>query len=497
VFFDEFDTKDLDWLKHFLVPMREGIFQWKGSEFPVGRSVFFFAGGTRARFSEFDQGEGTEAFRARKGPDFVSRLSGYIDIKGINPPEVKKAGEISDHGDTSYIIRRALLLRRAMEKKFPQIIDPESKEMAISTSVVRAFLLANKFLHGGRSLDSIVAMSHLHSGPSFGPSDLPAHNLIRMQASDDFLARLAEPSLSAGELEQVAAACHRAFCAVRTAQGWTLGPRDDKRQQHPLLKPYAELDEAGKQRNRASARGAMAHLFGLGLRLRRAAAGKAVAKKLSAGEKTRVMRTEHDRWLRELLLQGWSGAKSTIPALRINQDIVPNAKLRKMERSLDIASMEATLRLLKDMGYSLVKGVRQPAVDDAIALAVRAHRGQKDKRGEPYLLHVLRVMLSQKQDKGRLVGVLHDSLEDTSLTMADLRAAGYSDEICDAVDCLTRRAGEKYEDMIARIKPNPLARLVKLADLNDNLDPNRTPDGDPEVKARLEKYRAALERLQE
>jgi (p)ppGpp synthase/HD superfamily hydrolase len=106
-------------------------------------------------------------------------------------------------------------------------------------------------------------------------------------------------------------------------------------------------------------------------------------------------------------------------------------------------------------------------------------------------------MLSQKQDKGRLVGVLHDSLEDTSLTMADLRAAGYSDEICDAVDCLTRRAGEKYEDMIARIKPNPLARLVKLADLNDNLDPNRTPDGDPEVKARLEKYRAALERLQE
>jgi hypothetical protein len=51
--------------------------------------------------------------------------------------------------------------------------------------------------------------------------------------------------------------------------------------------------------------------------------------------------------------------------------------------------------------------------------------------------------------------------------------------------------------MIARIKPNPLARLVKLADLNDNLDPNRTPDGDPEVKARLEKYRAALERLQE
>jgi (p)ppGpp synthase/HD superfamily hydrolase len=134
-------------------------------------------------------------------------------------------------------------------------------------------------------------------------------------------------------------------------------------------------------------------------------------------------------------------------------------------------------------------------LDDAIALAVRAHRGQRDKRSEPYLLHVFRVMLSQTGEAARIVAVLHDSLEDTPVVLADLRAAGYSDEICEAVDCLTRRPGEPYEETINRIAGNPLARRVKLADLEDNMDPNRVVSGDPGNRERAEKYRAARERL--
>lgn len=273
VFFDEFDTKKLDWLKHFLVPMREGVFQWKGSEFPVGRSVFVFAGGTKSRFEDFDQGETAEDFRESKGPDFVSRLRGYIDVKGINPPEFKRPGEVSDHSDTSHIIRRALLLRLAMQKQFPKIVNPETQEMAISTSVVRSFLLAKKYLHGGRSLESIVSMSHLRSGPSFGPSDLPARNLILMHVTPDFLAMLGETSLTAAEVESIAAACHKAWRKAREDDGWTLGERDDANNKHPMLKDYSELDEGGKKRNRSSARGTLAHLFGLGLKLRREVAG--------------------------------------------------------------------------------------------------------------------------------------------------------------------------------------------------------------------------------
>jgi hypothetical protein len=496
VFFDEFDTNELDWLKHFLAPMRDGVFQWKGSEFPVGRSVFVFAGGTRSRFADFDQTETSEDFRVKKGPDFVSRLRGYIDIKGINPPEVKRHGEVSDHSDTSYIIRRALLLRLALEKQFPAILNPATGEMAIATSVVRSFLLAKKYLHGGRSLESIVSMSHLRSGPSFGPSDLPARNLILIHVTPDFLNMLGETSLSAAEVESIAAACHGAFCKARTDAGWTLGERDDAKKKHPMLKDYADLDEGGKKKNRSSARGTLAHLFGLGFKLRREVAGVPAVAELSESQRNAFMRAEHDRWLRESLLQGWAYGESTNPDLRLNQDIVPYGKLRDIEKPLDLASLDATLLKLSELGYSLTGEVRGRTLDDAIALAVRAHRDQRDKRDEPYLLHVFRVMLSQNDETARIVAVLHDSLEDTSVTLADLRGAGFSDEICEAVDCLTRRPKEQYDDMIARVAANPLARLVKLADLGDNMDPTRRLDG-PEGAEHLAKYDAARKRLSE
>jgi RyR domain/ATPase family associated with various cellular activities (AAA) len=496
VFFDEFDTNKLEWLKHFLVPMREGVFQWKGSEFPVGRSVFVFAGGTKSRFEDFDQGEAVEEFREKKGPDFVSRLRGYIDIKGINPPEFKRPGEVSDHSDTSHIIRRALLLRLALQRQFPEIVNPATGEMSISTSVARSFLLAKKYLHGGRSLESIISMSHLRSGPSFGPSDLPAHNLILMHVTPDFLNLLGETSLSAAEVESIAAVCHGAWFKARTEDGWRLGERDDSTKKNPMLKAYAELDEVGKKKNRSSARGTLAHLFGLGLKLRREANGVPAVARLSDSQRKALGRAEHDRWLRESLLQGWAGGESTDPALRLNQDIVPYDRLRNIEKPLDLTALDATLGKLSELGYSLTGEVRGRTLDDAIALAIQAHRGQRDKRDESYFLHVFRVMLRQDDETARIVGVLHDSLEDTSVTLTDLHRAGFSDEVCEAVDCLTRRPGEPYEDMIARVAANPLSRRVKLGDLEDNMDPKRQLEG-PEGAEHLAKYQAAWKRLSE
>jgi (p)ppGpp synthase/HD superfamily hydrolase len=126
-----------------------------------------------------------------------------------------------------------------------------------------------------------------------------------------------------------------------------------------------------------------------------------------------------------------------------------------------------------------------PSLEDAIILASRAHRGQVDKAGKPYILHVLRVMLRQETETAQIVAVLHDVLEDTSVTMENLRAAGFSSEICEAVDALTRRPGEAYDAMISRVAANPLARVVKLADLEDNMDPRRRVDGEREVQRQI------------
>jgi len=133
-------------------------------------------------------------------------------------------------------------------------------------------------------------------------------------------------------------------------------------------------------------------------------------------------------------------------------------------------------------------------LEDAIVLACRAHRGQVDKAGKPYILHPLRVMLRLEDSAAQIVAVLHDVVEDTSVTLADLRAEGYSGEICDAVDCLSRRPGEAYEVFISRAAANPLARRVKLADLEDNMDPRRRIDGEREAQRQV-RYGEARARL--
>jgi (p)ppGpp synthase/HD superfamily hydrolase len=136
-----------------------------------------------------------------------------------------------------------------------------------------------------------------------------------------------------------------------------------------------------------------------------------------------------------------------------------------------------------------------PTLEDAILLAVQAHRGQKDKNGTPYVLHPLRMMLRLMTDAERMVAVLHDVVEDTPHTLEDLRRAGYPEEVVQAVDCLTRRDTETYDEFIERLKPNPLAYKVKIADLEDNMDVRRISEIKESDFERLRRYRKAWAEL--
>jgi guanosine-3',5'-bis(diphosphate) 3'-pyrophosphohydrolase len=103
----------------------------------------------------------------------------------------------------------------------------------------------------------------------------------------------------------------------------------------------------------------------------------------------------------------------------------------------------------------------------AIALASTAHGSQRDKQGEPYILHPLRVMFSCQTPEERIAAVLHDIVEDTDITLEAL-AVDFPPAIVDAVDALTHRKGEKYLQYIERLAPNNIARAVKIADIRDN-----------------------------
>ena len=112
-------------------------------------------------------------------------------------------------------------------------------------------------------------------------------------------------------------------------------------------------------------------------------------------------------------------------------------------------------------------------LEKAISIAATAHDGQKDKVGQPYILHPLRVMQNVEGDEAKIVGILHDVVEDTNVTLEDLRRAGFSEAVLDAVNCVTHTDDESYVDYVIRCKFNPVARAVKLADLQDNAQLSR------------------------
>lgn len=133
----------------------------------------------------------------------------------------------------------------------------------------------------------------------------------------------------------------------------------------------------------------------------------------------------------------------------------------------------------------------------AIRIAAVVHENQLDRGGQAYMLHPIRVMMRVEGEDARIAAVLHDVVEDTSWTLDMLRDEGFSEEVVDAVDALSRRIDEegkkeKYEAFVLRACANPIARKVKEADLLDNMDMTRLPKVGPDELKRLAKYHRAL-----
>ncbi|MBK6789766.1 MAG: GTP pyrophosphokinase [Betaproteobacteria bacterium] len=134
-------------------------------------------------------------------------------------------------------------------------------------------------------------------------------------------------------------------------------------------------------------------------------------------------------------------------------------------------------------------------LEKAILIATQAHVGVTDKAGAPYILHPLRVMLGLSTPEERIVGVLHDVIEDSSVTVEELRAR-LLDDVLAALESVTKRDGEEYMDFVVRAARNPIGKRVKLADLKDNSDLSRIAAPTERDFARIEKYRLAIELIE-
>ena len=132
----------------------------------------------------------------------------------------------------------------------------------------------------------------------------------------------------------------------------------------------------------------------------------------------------------------------------------------------------------------------------ARALATKAHEGQTDKAGLPYITHPERVALRMESPELQVIGWLHDTVEDTTLTVKDI-AERFGPETAASVDAISRRDGEKWSGYLDRVAANPMARQVKISDLIDNSNLSRIPHVTLKDVERQKKYNKALKKLLE
>jgi len=139
--------------------------------------------------------------------------------------------------------------------------------------------------------------------------------------------------------------------------------------------------------------------------------------------------------------------------------------------------------------------MQNPLIALAIETASRAHANQKDKAGMPYIDHPVRVAEQLVEDDLKIIAYLHDVVEDTDITLAEL-AEKFGADIAEDIEALTKRKNEPYADFIQRLAPRPRARKVKMADLRDNLNLSRLTVVEAEDLERVEKYKSALALLE-
>jgi len=240
VLWDEFDMtrlaagrpQELGWLAHFLSPMADGEFQEGQLTHPIGRAVFVFAGGRFEHMDEFAAAAGKHG--AAKAPDFLSRLSGYVNVAGPNP----RGSALEDR---YYLVRRAgmirSLLHRHWEEIFREADGPNRPE--IDAGVLRALLLTREYRHGVRSLESIIVTSAVPGQGRFERSDLPAEPQLDLHVvARDFLDLVHLPAQLEGEgLENLAEEVYAYHCAERREAGGD-GTK---------AAPFAKLGEAEKE----------------------------------------------------------------------------------------------------------------------------------------------------------------------------------------------------------------------------------------------------------
>lgn len=131
----------------------------------------------------------------------------------------------------------------------------------------------------------------------------------------------------------------------------------------------------------------------------------------------------------------------------------------------------------------------------AIIIASEAHKGQSSINGEPYILHPLRLLIKAKSNEEKIIAALHDVIEKSNISLADLKNKGFNQNIISSIDSLTRRRSESYVDYIGRLMQNRISVKIKLLDLTDNIKMHSENNDNGIYDAKINQYKSALKQI--
>ncbi len=350
IFFDEFDSNynsnRFGWLKYFLAPMQDSLFKDGESMHPIGKAIFIFAGGTSKTFEEFsfpltssDEDptyvKDKSDYKSAKVSDFISRLKGFIDIKGIDCKELST--------DLLYPLRRALVLRGLL-LKVPNILD-SNNNISIDSNLLGALLKIPKFEHGSRSLEAIISMSDLQNAKTFQKTNLPSNQLLNMLLNtDEFMKSMNDKILKPETIEKLAKAIHEDWLEKEKAKG----------SQKETVKEWAALDEPTRNSNRDQALDIVRKLELLKYKIIDFQPGNSLTE-FNQNDLNKMAKMEHERWMSEKIANGWIYGKPRKDSAKIHNDLVAWVKLNKNTKEYDRNAIRLIPQLLKSVGLGIVK----------------------------------------------------------------------------------------------------------------------------------------------
>jgi hypothetical protein len=377
VFWDEFDSQKYRWLQYLLAPTQDGKFQEGQITHPIGKCIFIFAGGTSYSFKTFgppepqypEKGDDFDRkimeyetrlaqfkeFKLKKGPDFKSRLTGYLNVMGPNQLEkldefgnVKRNDRhqpVRDENDVFYPIRRAIFIRAIFGKKGNEKLEGDN-------GLIWALVKVDKFKHGSRSLEKILTHIKMKSNGRIKRSGLPAFNILSMLVDyDQFINLMDGKNDFQNQIHVIAPLIHKNWLDLGDKEGWKL----------EYHKPYKFLPSHIKDDN-VSAASRIPEIFSLvGLKIvPRDEAGfhkKIDFEKILQDEPTltKLSKAEHQGWVKFKESRGWKYSAIRNDDQKKHNCMVEWDKLPEKEKDKDRDAVKNYERILDQAGFIIVK----------------------------------------------------------------------------------------------------------------------------------------------